>query len=282
MLLLKDFDNQLINGLDFCKMAYTLFESIRKSPNGIEMLRLRKGKLEKKLLEELLPIAQYVQSKYNHGRQIKVRWKDGSQNYDAHIFSSGAVVEKHFMPKSNAIEVTTAVHENDHIFRNLINKRGYAFSVKGIRKVPKTQKYSSTPHVYTNDEAIKDLALKIFSSIMAKNEKSYPRKTTLIIQCFLDTLFTEDEWDATILTVKNDLTKHKFYEIFIFDSNNHYSATLYGKIMESSRNKIKCQSCNQILTPPEWFEQRNQDVKEKEKNPNIVLCPKCGRKVDIK
>jgi hypothetical protein len=68
---LADFDNHLMNGLDFCKKAYSLFEEIRMSPNGVETLRLRKGRLEKKLLEELLPIARYIQARYSHGRQLR-------------------------------------------------------------------------------------------------------------------------------------------------------------------------------------------------------------------
>lgn len=61
--ILADFDNHLMNGFDFCKKAYSIFEEIRRSPNGVERLRLRKGKLEKKLIEELLPIARYVQAR---------------------------------------------------------------------------------------------------------------------------------------------------------------------------------------------------------------------------
>ena len=46
---LDDFDNHLMNGLDFCKKAYGLFEEIRRSLNGVERLRLRKGKLRRSL-----------------------------------------------------------------------------------------------------------------------------------------------------------------------------------------------------------------------------------------
>jgi hypothetical protein len=35
-LTLNTFDNHLMNGFDFCKRAYNLFEQIRKSPNGVE------------------------------------------------------------------------------------------------------------------------------------------------------------------------------------------------------------------------------------------------------
>ena len=114
---LADFDNHLMNGLDFCKKAYGLFEQIRRSSNGIERLRLRKGKLEKKLVEELLPIARYIQARYSHGRHMKVLWKDGTQNYDARLLSTGALVDVRLSQRVNTLRLqlpstkTTILHE---------------------------------------------------------------------------------------------------------------------------------------------------------------------------
>jgi len=226
---LADFDNHLMNGLDFCKKAYGLFEDIRRSSNGVERLHLRKGKLEKKLIEELLPIARYIQARYSHGRQLKVRWKDGTQKYDARLLSSGALVDVNLSPKSQYVEVTTAVHENDHIERSILNKNGHVFSVKGIKKDSQTGEYISQPYCYTNDELSEDLAQKILERIKAKTKIRYPAQTTLLIQCFLDTIFSEDEWEYAIQKVKVSGIEHRFREIFIFDSNHHYAATLYGK-----------------------------------------------------
>ena len=225
---LSDFDNRLMNGLVFCKKVYDLFEGIRKSPDGIEKLRLRKDSLEKKLIEELLPIARYIQARYSHGRQIKIRWIDGNQSYDAQLLSGGSLVEKGYMPKKQTVEVTTAVHENDHLSRRYLHEHGHTFGPKGIKKGSKTKKCISLPHVYTNYEAEEDLTAKILQRINAKNYKKYPKLTTLIIQCFLDTLFMEDEWEDAIQKLKDSGNMHNFYEIFIFDSNHHYSATLYG------------------------------------------------------
>jgi len=225
---LGDFNNHLMNGLDFCKKAYGLFEEIRRCPDGIERLRLRKDRQEKKLIEELLPIARYIQARYSACRQIKVRWIDGKQNYDARLLSAGVLVEKRLAPKGQYVEVTTAVHENDHISRRLMNEQGHTFGVKGIQKDPRTGKYVSRPHAYTNHEGSEDLAKKILERIKAKNKIEYPTHTTLIIQCFLDTLFWESEWEYAIQMVKCSGVVYRFQEIFLFDSNHHYSATMYG------------------------------------------------------
>lgn len=228
--ILADFDNHLMDGFEFCKKAYGLFEEVRRSPNGVERLRLRKGRLEKKLIEELLPIARYIQARYSHGRQLKVRWKDGTQNYDARLLSSGALVDVHLAPKGQYVEVTTAVHENDHIARAISNKTGRVFGVKGIEKDPQTGEYVSQPYVYTNRELSEDLADKILERIAAKAKIKYPTNTSLVIQCFLDTLFLEDEWEYAIEKVKGSGIQHRFREIFVFDSNHHYAATLHGDI----------------------------------------------------
>ncbi len=220
------FTNRLMDGLDFCKKVYALFEQIRTSPDGAKRLRLRKGKTEKKLIEELIPIARYVQARYSHGRRLRVRWIDGGQQYDARLLSTGALIDKRLVPKRQYIEATTAVHENDHLFRKLINDQGYAFGVKGISLNRSTKQIVSNPHVYVNDEAKSDLAKRILARIQAKKKIEYPKGTVLLIQCFLDTLLLEDEWQDAIARIPR--VDHQFDEVFVFDSNHHYSATIYA------------------------------------------------------
>ena len=111
------------------------------------------------------------------------------------------------------------------------------FGVKGIQKDPKTGECISESYVYTNDELSEDLAQKILERIKAKTKIKYPADTTLIIQCFLDTLFLEDEWEYAIQKVKDSGVEHRFREVFLFDSNHHYAATLYGKSRRTKRQQ---------------------------------------------
>jgi hypothetical protein len=80
---LSTFDGRLLDGLNFCRDVYELFNQTRASPGGIGKLRLRPSKNEKRLIEELIPLARYVQARYREGRRIKVRWLSGSQPYKA-------------------------------------------------------------------------------------------------------------------------------------------------------------------------------------------------------
>src|SRR5262245_206815 len=95
---LSTFDDQLLDGLDFCKLVYELFDQVRSGPDGVAKLRLRPTKTEKRLVEELIPIAHYVQARYREGRRIKVRWCSGAQPYDAILWSTGWSVKNHMAP----------------------------------------------------------------------------------------------------------------------------------------------------------------------------------------
>lgn len=227
---LTEFDNRLADGLTFCKKVYALFAHIRRAPDGIARLRLRQGETEKKLIEELIPIARYIQARYSHGRRLKIRWINGNQQYDAYLLSAGPLVENGVVPRKVFVEVTTAVHEHEHIVRRMINDKGYAFGAKGIQLDKRTRIPVSKPHVYKNDEAQGDLAARLIGRIRKKTTIAYPRGTALVIQCFLDTLFLQDEWDDAISRLKDADVKHGFSEVFIFDSNHAYSATInrYG------------------------------------------------------
>lgn len=110
---LEYFDDELLEGLSFCTAAYQLFESVRASDGGISRLRLRGANvLEKKLVEELLPIAKYVQLHHRPGRYISVRWKAGSQSGDAEIEQRGWYIDQGYFPAQASVEVTTACHQN--------------------------------------------------------------------------------------------------------------------------------------------------------------------------
>src|SRR5262245_40761742 len=102
---LTDFDGQLLNGLEFCGKVYALFEHIRCGDDGKSRLRMRKSVVEKKLIEELLPICWYVQNSYRAGRYISVRWLNGNQKFDAEIRQCGAYVDLGQFPAAAHLEV---------------------------------------------------------------------------------------------------------------------------------------------------------------------------------
>jgi hypothetical protein len=236
---LSTFDGQLLDGLDFCRKVYDLFDQVRGEPDGIANLRLRLTKTAKRLVEELLPIAHYVQARYREGRRIKVRWFSGSQPYDAILLSSGWLVDHRAAPRRLFVEVTTSVHENEHLARRLLHERGGSFGVKGISRDKKTGDIVSKPHVHTNDELATDLAGQIVERLKSKSEKQYPPGTVLVVNCVPNCLILDSEWNDAIQRVTKSQVHLAFREVFLLETVMSHSTTLYGDPKRGRRRKPK-------------------------------------------
>ena len=227
-LTLATFDDRLLDGLDFCRKVYDLFDQVRREPDGVARLRFRPTKTEKRLLEELIPIARYVQARYREGRRINVRWLSGSQQYDAILWSSGVLVQRDFVPRKIFVEVTTSVHQNEHLERRLLHERGGSFGVKGISRDKKTGSIISKPYVFSNNENAIDLAEQILERLKSKSNKKYPPATVLVVNCVPNGLILGEEWKDAIDRVENARLHLAFREVFLLEAVMSYSTTLYG------------------------------------------------------
>ena len=132
------------------------------------------------------------------------------------------------IPKRQLIEVTSIVHENDHLLRKALNEGVPTFGVKGISFDRKTKTISSRPYVYRNSEPKDDLVQKIVERIRAKDTIDYPPDTILVIQCFLDRIFLEPEWNRSIEQAQQAVVEHRFREVFFCDPVHNYSATIWN------------------------------------------------------
>jgi hypothetical protein len=146
---LAQFDGILIDGLEFCARVYGLFEEVRRQAGGASRLRRRSSRAEKKLLEELLPICKYLQASIRPGRYISVRWFDGSQRYDAELVQRGALIDHGFFPAACFLEVTSAMHPNDHLHRELLDTVGSSFGPGNLRRT-RNRNIESQPVLQTN------------------------------------------------------------------------------------------------------------------------------------
>lgn len=222
---LSQFDGELIDGLLFCTKVYELFEGLRQSKDGRSRLRMRATEVEKKLLEELLPICKYVQTKYRTGRYISIRWVNGSQQFDAEVRQSGDYVDQGYFPSAAHLEVTCIMHPNEYLSRELLDSGGVSFGVAGMRRL-KTREIHSEPVVHTNSDFVHSYSPMVLDQIGKKMGINYPSETTLIVQCSLNSLYTPDEWELLVAQVRNGLPEHNFREIFMFDTVSESSCSL--------------------------------------------------------
>jgi len=225
---LSSLDDKLLDGLRFYSKVYDLFDQIMAEPDGLTKVRLLSTKREKRLTEELLPIAHYVQSQYRANNRIKIRWLSGSQPYDAIVWTPLIMVRKARVPRKIFVEITTSVHKNSHLVRRLLHEKGGSFGPKGIQVDKKTGKITSKPYINFNDEGSNDLASQIIARIADKSQKQYPPNTVLIVNCHADGLLLEPEWNKAIQTVKRANLHESFMQVFIREPGSFNSATLFG------------------------------------------------------
>lgn len=229
---LEAFDDVELDGLRFCSMAYELFEHLRQSPDGVTRLRLRPTLLEKRLLEELLPISAYVQRHYRTGRYISVRWQSGSQPFDAMLRQHGSYVDHGYFPGHAYLEVTNVVHPKEHMLREHLEKKGGTFGLEGIRRL-RNGDLLSEPVVYSGQEFITRFAGLVTNELQKKSAKPYPDGTTLVVQCVLNSLYTPADWDAMVQLLLEPIAKARFREVFLFDPTQNYMYTGYPQVRRS-------------------------------------------------
>lgn len=217
--------DSLHDGLRFCAKVYEIFERIRVSPDGPDRLRMRASDTEKRVIEELLPICKYLQTKYRAGRYISIRWLQGSQQFDGILEQRGWYVEQGYFPTACHVEVTSAVHSNDYLSRELLTKSGVAYGVEGLSRT-KSRAIASQPVVHTNSEHVDAFVPIVLTQISKKAAIAYPEGAVLIIRCSLNTLYTPDEWQELCGKVQIALPQHSFREIFLCEPVFDYCASL--------------------------------------------------------
>jgi hypothetical protein len=236
---LETLDNKMLDGLVFCATAYSILDEVRSSPKGIEELRLRRGQRAKKLVEEILPLATFVQARYGPGYRLRIRWLGGNQSYDARLRCSGAVVDRMGIPRNQYLEVTTAVHQTEHLVRERINTEGFSFAAVGNRRDQATRKIISVPVVHEHSTHLGDLAALVKARVADKASKlRHPAQTSLLVQCELGVVVLEEEWDEIIQALRAELQTepNRFREVVLVEVGKRI-ATLSRQVGRAQRPK---------------------------------------------
>jgi hypothetical protein len=189
---------------------------------------MRPTKVEKKLLEELVPICKYVQASYKPGRYISVRWVDGNQQFDAEIVQRGEYVSHNCYPAEGYLEVVGAVHPKDYLLREALERNGRAFGLDGLERLKESGEVASSPVGYNIREVIASDSTRILQQIIKKTLKPYPQNTTLIVDCTASTMYSPDEWAQLVAQVKDGLPHFPFLEIYLYEHHRQHSHTFFA------------------------------------------------------
>ncbi len=237
---LEPLDGKLLDGLSFCAVAYDILDGIQAEPGGLEEIRLLRTSRAKKMVEEILPIAAYVQARYGPGLELRVRWRGGSQQHDARLLCSGVKAEYLRMPAVQHLEITTAVHPNEYLVREHLHREGFSFSPHGTRRDAITKHTVSTPTVRSGDEAQRELADRVRSGILAKAAKAYPPNTSLIVRCVVNAPVLDDEWDQVVRLLRNDDCPKRFREVVLMEPISGRVTSLFVRRLKTARGRRRC------------------------------------------
>ena len=91
----------------------------------------------------------------------------------------------------------------------------------------KSKTITSTPVVRSGRDFVHNFADIVINRIDNKSSKAYPDKTILVVECNLDTHYTDDEWGEMINLVKAKIQSHPFIEIFLCDRILEHNATIF-------------------------------------------------------
>lgn len=210
--MLEELDSKMIDGLEFCSKVYSIFDKLRLKEDGSETISLREVPFGKLMDEELLPICRYIQTYYRAGRYISVKWIKGSQQYDAELLQKGACVEHGYYPENAFLEITSAMHKNEHWKWKL----GHAFSPEEVKR-KKDETRVCEPVIFTNFEHVDNFVPVVVNSIEEKAKKNYTENTSLVVQCFLNSLYTNNEWEYLISKVREKIKHNPFKELLVYN-----------------------------------------------------------------
>ena len=215
---LDSFHNKWLVGFSFCQKAYKLFNQIKSETNGLERLRIRQSELERDLIQEILPLAKFVQIKTRPGNELKIKWMNGDQQFDAYFIQSGSCVDNGFSIPKGHLEVTGVYHPNHYLAKELLKSGEAFFGYDGLMRDKKTKSIHSTPIVRKGLEFVENMATLALDQIKKKSEIPYPDNTILIIECNLNIYYYEHEWYHFLCKVRENMPLHSFKEILLYDS----------------------------------------------------------------
>lgn len=215
---LESFHEKWLNAYNFSRRAHVAFRQLRSSKDGMTKIRKREHGLPKKLIEEILPLARFAMLHMSPENDLRVRWVDGSQSFDAQFKDLGYGATAGRFPKSGFIEVTSAYHPNSYVGRKLMNEGRGFWGLDGLSVDRKSGQILAAPAVRTSLSAADQMAEIAMRQIERKARIEYPKGKTLIVDFCSGTRFDPHEWAHLKHRLSTEVGSNQFHRIFLLDS----------------------------------------------------------------
>ncbi len=227
---IQDFNNQRMDGLEFCRKVYLAYEKCVADPELQPV-----GKAHKKLFEELMPLCVYIQVHYKFAHYLDVEWHKGNQPFDAIIYQRGWIARNEKLDEKYLIELTTAQHENQHLADELSLAGKAHHGPKSIsrpeenRKANRDRIISSEAKCFDTEIMLSNTCCLIMKAINEKLKKNYEQPIVLVVNVRPPSMILWDrEWCEIVTRVSNAIThqksiciKNRFSSIFLCNPNKN-------------------------------------------------------------
>jgi hypothetical protein len=160
----------------------------------------RRDREAKRMHEEAFIVYHYVKHFYRE-RDIYIQLRDGSQNFDAIIYTEANSILEY-------VEVTSVPQKDDHRLRHELADKGQYSLLTMLKHHPSLLAYA-------------DL---VSETIRRKLAKDYPTPTTLLVALSSEMIVEDDErFDFVIARIDPSIKAGKFSKIVLLDEpGTHY------------------------------------------------------------
>ncbi len=117
------------------------------------------------------------------------------------------------------------MHQNEHWIWKLLNEGKPTFAPEGIEKLKGTP-VESKAVAFSGSEHISSFAPSVISLIREKMQINYPENTSLVVQCYLNSLYTLNDWRQLTVTVEQEIRTSRFQEVLLVNGTNDLSTPL--------------------------------------------------------
>lgn len=207
---LHKFKNYLLAST-FVKRAHEEIEALTA-----EQYYIQKNQFEKKLIQEIWPIAKFLKYIEEPGIRLLCRYNAGNQNYDAHIKLMNTQKDAYFVEVTRAERQQCEHLKREELYRNKVVFGGDCIKADGTKNKG-NRKIISSPMAVNDDYALVQAIEQIKVAVQKKCNKRnpYPTPCLLLIDVVTERPLRLDEWFDLTNQVKSYICNDKFYKTFI-------------------------------------------------------------------
>jgi len=172
-------------------------------------------------MEEILPLAVFLKFLEVPNRNVRCKFKGGSDEYDAEISIIGPEVERGYFKPHYFVEITTAVSPVDYLRREALNRNGYVFHDPDIRRIGSRingkDKIINQATALDGETEVKNAVTSVKKRIHSKGGKIYPKPCILIINVVPEWPLSLEEWCYLKAQVESLVDRVTFERTYVVD-----------------------------------------------------------------